>query len=182
MFFDLHKTEVFVERWLQRLSDQDPSTEDGCIDRYITQYIVLNHLYNALWTRLHGPWKGNRSGGGDKRRATVHLASSIDCSSVINDPVTIGPEGLPALMRAIAPEGPFHLVEPSDDHFQGYNELDTDKKRVQRLLEALYLLRCNMFHGEKSLNSRQEMVLAPANACLGVVVAASLASLRSQVT
>jgi len=150
-------------------------TEDGNVDRYVTQYIALNRLYNELWAQSHNKWPNPKDGGGDRSRATTHLAVALNCPELLEELVTHGDTSLAGLMEALS--GRFYLRKRGDRHFQGYERL-TPGNKVERILEALYQLRCNMFHGEKELGCSQEIVLKPANVCLELVLDAALSALN----
>ena len=174
------ETIAFLTRWRNHHPIPTEDDEAQHVDCFVSQYIALNRLCNELWAQNHGSWPSPRSGGGDKCRATTRLALSLDCPNLIVAIDAIGEKGLAALQEALGRTGRFFLSSENEPpHFDGYDRL-TPNEQVERILEALYKLRCNMFHGAKGLEVRQQEVLSPANLCLNAVLDAGLAALRAR--
>ncbi len=46
---------------------------------------------------------------------------------------------------------------------------DNSQNKIQSLLQTLYYMRCNLFHGAKEFSNRQVALLTPAYKCLEIL-------------
>lgn len=172
----------FCWRWLAKAQQYDLSSLDGAFDRFFSLFVVHNRLYSHMARVLGQP------AGGDRKSATRLFARAVG-HEVLRTALTEdeGQSDIQRLGQLIDPDGPFYLIstkgtdEPDADRNRDLRrrlECNEAKTKVEAVLEYLYLIRCNMFHGEKDFDNSQLAIIQPATRVLERVVRAGLDKLE----
>jgi len=172
----------FCERWLAKASQYDDRSLDGAFDKFFSLFIAFNRLY---W---HLAFHAGLAYGHDTEQATsgfavtvgvAKLAAALDADRTHDDVRT--------LADLIAPGGGFYVasrrgIENVHRNQALYRRLISRDswERVVGLLEYLYFVRCNMFHGHKDLDDAQLRIIRPSARCLERVVLVALEKLRAE--
>lgn len=168
----------FCERWLQKAAHYDDQTLDGAFDKFFSVFVAFNRLYSHVCLRSGRVIKGDRN---QATRGFVSIVGSQRLLAALGD--SGGPQDLTTLADLIAPGGPFYLIS---DGITDQPDVSRNREVHQRLqspsaatratavLEYLYLVRCNMFHGSKDFDNRQLQIIQPATRCLERIVRSGL--------
>lgn len=164
--------QAFCASWRQKAAGYDWDIR-GAFDRFFTLYVVFNRLYAEATFRLARQGKVRLQkrfpDSQGSQEYTVQFVTARRLTDAWNDdPATKG-----ALVEIAGHlrEGRFALKL---DMVTGAHRPDADvdllariesrsrNKRAQAGLEALYAIRCNMFHGHKGFHPIQLELLLPA--------------------
>ncbi len=175
------ETKRFCNRWLAKAEQYDERSLDGAFDRFFSAFVAFNRLYSHVNQHKDRPVEG------DKKKATSRFASVIGADHLWGALRADGRENdMLTLANLIVPGGGFYLISlRSEDQpdLEGDKKLVDDLRgedprgKIEALLEYLYQVRCNMFHGDKDFDHRQLELLRPATRCLECVVRAGLGTL-----
>ena len=168
-----HQLRNFCDSWRGKAAAYSLDDHGDAFDRFFTSYVVFNRLYAEATHRL-------------ARRGAVRLGDSFPDSRAARDYViqycnaavlTQAWERNPATAEAIHRIAE-HLRERRFalklDPVTGQRRPDKDRvlaaalesrgrgQRAKGVLEALYAIRCNMFHGQKDFDVAQLALLRPA--------------------
>jgi hypothetical protein len=167
----------FCNAWRAKARDYSVEEIRGAFDRFFTSYVVFNRLYAEATYRLArrgqvklrerfpdsqaaqeyvlqycgaeflmGAWEGDEASRAALHRIVEHLRERRFALKL--DPLT----------GARRPDEDRKLLEALES--KGKN------RRAKAVLEALYAIRCNMFHGQKGFQQIQLELLQPAIAVL----------------
>lgn len=173
--------EGFFSRWRKKAEGYRPELQES-FDKFFTLYVLFNRLYTEVTYRLGQAGKinlANRSTFPDAEAAQEYVVQFLGAKRLLAG--LNGPECRDALERLR------ELV--CDDHFAfkldiltGHPRPEVDRELCRRLtssspndranavLETLYAVRCNMFHGRKGYDPEQLTLLVPLNTLLARVV------------
>lgn len=183
---DSYTIERFCERWIEKADAYRSNHLEDIFDRFFTLFVAYNRFYSAA-AELHRAAIEPRQAQylqGDRREATTVMAHLISQSRFVaamkeNPTLSAACQAISSLLQ----ERRFFLH--SD---RGTREPDfaRDAKLVAGLskcsllsvLECLYQIRCNIFHGEKEFAPRQAELLAPAITLLEAIVPMSREAFR----
>ena len=171
-------TEKFCKHWLEKANDYDFQSVNSAFDKFFSLFVTYNMLYSYMALTLQNPKNPN----GDKDKATKHFAEAVGYQRIW-DAVSNG-DGLADIDRLrtlIADGGKFFLFiekgtlgfEPDkDENTRLYNDLASAniEVKVVAILEYIYQVRCNIFHGNKTLHEEQLEIVQPSTQCLERVV------------
>lgn len=160
-----------------------PTLNDS-FDKFFTLYVVLNHLYAEATYRLarQGCVRlDNKTTFPDATAAQEYLVQYVGGAGAVirrlNDSPTVA-AALESLKSQVC-NGTFafklHMVtgepQPNEDADLCYRLTSSNlNAQACALLETLYVLRCNMFHGRKGFKTIQQQLLIPANIILERIV------------
>ena len=164
---------MFCVNWRAKADAYSREEIGGAFDRFFTLYVVFNRLYAEATFRL-------------ARRGQVKLRDRFPDSKGAQEYVlqfcgaealTRAWDGDPNTMTALHQisehlrEGRFALKldmmtgerkPDADSELLGALESRSRNRRAHAVLEALYAIRCNMFHGHKGFDPIQLELLKPA--------------------
>ncbi len=171
-------TRRFCERWLRKAAQYKSSRLDGAFDKFFTLFVAFNRLYVHA-VQIAGYHAGQRDPG-DRAMATQLFPQAIGHEILWQKLVKgKGIADVQTLAKLIGPDGPF-FVTFSARRNTPQPEMDANLRRrllddspriaVEAVLEYLYGVRCNMFHGRKGLEPRQLELLRPCLRCLERIV------------
>lgn len=175
-------TRRFCERWLGKAALCNPNRLDGAFDKFFTLFVAFNRLY--LHTAQIAGQHARQSDPGDRAMATQLFPQAIGHEILWQKLVKgRGIADVQTLAELIGPNGPFFVTfsahrdtpEPEKDADLRRRLLDVSPRiAVEAVLEYLYGVRCNMFHGRKGFQPRQLELLRPCLRCLERIVVAGL--------
>jgi len=153
-----------AKRWFekaQRNSNQDDIEE--VMDKFFSLYVSYNAIYSQL-------------GSGDRNCATTKMGEYLEREDIrILDNCK---NDIKELIKPIE-EGSFYIYgnESTLDYkndeqiLEKINEfINDDIRNYKSVLNFIYGLRCNMFHGSKDIIAEQKSLLNPANKVLEKLV------------
>lgn len=183
---DTNAIERFCQRWIDKAGAYRSNDLEDLFDRFFTLFVAYNRYYSAA-AELHRASINSQQAQylqGDRREATIVMARLIR-QSRFADAMHETP-AIDAACQAISTllqERRFFLHS-----FRGTREpdLERDAKLAEGLqehnllsvLECLYQIRCNIFHGEKEFAPRQAELLAPAITLLEAIILLSRSALH----
>lgn len=163
----------FCERWFQKARGYQGQSIQECFDRFFTLFIVYNRLYAELtlsWARTGRIQLRGRSLP-DEKAATQYVHSYLGTnhiwSNLQNDDQC---QQAVSTIRNLLENQVFVIKldrlrgEPrQEEDLDLLNDLRSDNKwrKVSALLDIIYSVRCNMFHGHKGFDSVQTEILVP---------------------
>jgi hypothetical protein len=181
----------FCQRWLCKADESQKSGSlSGCFDAFFSYFVTFNRLYGTAYIDLL-----NKKGGAktpndyipDRKASTTFTAQYIGQSELVS--AIEGDQACADALSRIASfiqEGRFYFkLGP-----QGQRQPEEDQKlltklisktpslRAKGILEVIYSIRCNMFHGHKGFDQVQTEVLIPTNIILRKVIELLLAELQ----
>ena len=167
----------FCDGWRAKARDYSVEEIREVFDRFFTSYVVFNRLYAEATYRLaqRGQLK-LRERFPDSQAAQEYVLQY--CGAVFLIRAWEADEGSRTALHRIAEhvrEGRFALkLDPvtgarrpeEDANLLAGLESRGSNRRAKAVLEALYAIRCNMFHGQKGFQPIQLELLQPAIAVL----------------
>lgn len=173
---------VFCDRWLNKTQQYDLTNLSNSFDKFFSLFVVYNSLYveatHALKKRDENKGKLNTYKNVESSiAASDHVVKYIgardlnnslrECDTEINRLINIFERGyffikLDKKTGQPVPEKDRKLL----DSLKGTH---TDKK-YKAILEIIYFVRCNMFHGRKEFHPIQEELLIPLMVILEKVI------------
>jgi hypothetical protein len=163
----------FVQRWLSRADEIQLASLSNYFDKFFTLFVAYNRLYDeaAFIQKNQCRLEQKDNCGGDKKAATCCVAKLIGTRIIaaIDD----SPEFAKAIcdMKAILEKGEYAFV---NDHRTGQVRRDKDMdllheiqcadpdKKAMAILNLIYSIRCNAFHGQCGFEEGQKAILGPA--------------------
>jgi len=171
--------ERFVEVWKNRANGYSDD-QNGCFDKFFTLFVVFNRLYAEatfeLERRNEITLPRNRPLP-DKKGATEYTLEMIGLNNFNNMYETHLETQVETIAQLIEdqvfsiqlsiPEG---RSQPEKDRIMLRNIRSTGKTRALAILELIYKVRCNLFHGHKAFEPIQLNLLRPLNHILEHIV------------
>jgi len=173
---------TFCRRWVEKALQYDDGSLSGAFDQFFSLFVAYNRLYCQLAA------ESGLRGKGDHCEATRRFAEIVGpeaLASVLDAPGA--QEDLGALASLIAPDGGFFVTvsrktgapdSSRDRELHGLLTSQSASERVEGLLEFLYQVRCNMFHGRKNFEHDQLRILRPCSRLLRNVIEVGLPRLK----
>lgn len=149
---------MFIHRWNTKAEGYNGSNRDlsAVFDEFITRYIIFNVLYK-ICAEIYGE-RGDRNSA---TKVVEKFLSEHHCNII--------PEISPFISRLTEgiSEGKFIIGIPKYSDKKLLTDLQNNN--ILALLECIYQLRCNLFHGDKEFIWRQEQLLSPVTHCLEIL-------------
>lgn len=180
----------FCERWINKAENAlSQDNLEGAFDGFFSYFVVFNRLYGTATLDLAKKGKVTLDPRRfpDSKAAKSYVLDYIGAAKLI---VAIEQDNscLEALnqIRGLLDQHRFHVKldphgnpQPKDDErlLQSLNSKGA-KQRAEAILEVLYSIRCNMFHGQKGFNEVQREILAPSTTLLRKVASTLLSELK----
>ena len=142
-----------AQRWIDKAKSNSDKTLISEIDKFFSLYISYNILYSLISNKKNG----------DKCSAVHVIAKYIrdnNIKSFANHNINIL-----EMLKPIREHIIFHIYGETRD-FELIENIDNNIDLEESVLDILYGIRCNMFHGEKDLTENQLLLLSPANKIL----------------
>ena len=142
----------FCSRWIAKAQCYQTDDLSDCFDKFVTLYILFNSQYNYLT-------KEDDEDGGDRHKATIFIKQFIDCKKFCEiGTVTVS---LQAIIELIGDRVFYLKDEAKDSEIVSKMQSSDFEEKIEGILEMIYQVRCNLFHGDKSFVSNQKMILLP---------------------
>jgi hypothetical protein len=165
----------FTEAWLERADGYNDDL-NGCYDKFFTLFVVFNRLYSEATFELDKrgiiTLPKNRPLP-DKKGATEYTLELIGLEKfeeIYAEKLAPHVETVARLIdeevfyiRFSSPEGE---RQPERDRELLGELRSSGRTRALAVLELVYRVRCNLFHGHKAFNSVQLELLRPVNVIL----------------
>lgn len=146
----------FYKRWLEKSKKYTDSLTD-CFDKFITLFILFNFQYNYL---AEEDGVDRR----DKDKATKYIKRYIDCEDFCKNKVI---EEESQKIIDLIQRGVFYLKDRRIDNTLIKKVKSSNyEEKTKGVLEIIYFVRCNLFHGQKSFTEDQKKFLLPCIAIL----------------
>jgi hypothetical protein len=168
-----YELRAFCDNWRRKAEAYPIDDLRGAFDRFFTSYVAFNRLYAEATYRLarHGKIR-LRESFPDSRAAQEYVVQY--CGAVSLTRSWRGDQTTANSLREIADHlraGRFALkLNPvtgerrpeKDRELLAALDSRNSNQQAKAALEALYAIRCNMFHGQKGFNIAQVALLKPA--------------------
>ena len=171
----------FYSRWKEKARVYQSDLQ-GSFDRFFTLYVLFNRLYTEATFRLgqRGNVKiMNWNRFPDAEAAQEYVVQYVGAATLITGLSGDSERSALDSIRNQVCSGPFWVKL---DMLTGSPQPNLDRELCQRLndsnsntqavavLETLYAIRCNMFHGRKGFHSVQQQLLDPLNIILERII------------
>ncbi len=177
--------EEFYRRWLEKADDYHGQTLNDYFDKFFTLFVLFNRLYAEVTFILYRRDQSNLSKGKkqpfpDAKAAKTYVLQYIGSRNLLSclDGDADASDALSTIKNLIRDER-FYIKL---DMMTGNPQPDKDKqllqdlesrcleKRGKAILDILYSIRCNMFHGHKGFDKVQVDILRPTVCLLRKIV------------
>lgn len=182
---------TFCGRWIQKAEDAVASESlEGMFDGFFSYFVAFNRLYGIATLDLadKGKVKLPKNRFPDSRAARVYVADYIKPSKLVQL-IESDPHCNRALeeVAQILKHGIFWIKLDAKGNHDPKGDADllakltsaTAQNKASAILDLLYTLRCNMFHGHKGFDRVQEGILKPATILLRKVALTLLEELKT---
>ncbi len=183
---DTYAIERFCDRWIDKAEAYRSNDLEDLFDRFFTLFVAYNRFYSAA-AELHRATLDARQATllqGDRREATTVMARLIGQSRFFNamkenPTISAACETISSLLHGR--HFFLHSVRGTKEPDLARDAKLADglhKHSLLAVLECLYQIRCNIFHGEKEFAPRQAELLVPAITLLEAIVPLSREALH----
>jgi len=148
----------FIKRWRRKATCYPLERLDHYFDRFFTAYVLYNFLYVEICSQLHPNWAN------EQEMAAKAVKKLLGARAIFDDAVIRrnGEE-----IRTLIESKTFYVRDGVWDKNRIEKLATKDPECwVKGLLEIIYGIRCNTFHGSKNFDDCQKVVLAP---CIRVI-------------
>jgi hypothetical protein len=178
----------FYSNWIAKADGYDTDVI-GCLDRFFSLYVIFNRLYAEATFSLVRAGSLNLSGHFPDRKASQeYLLQFIGAHAFLErlqaDPGIGALNEICACLRDARFYVKLHMVtgerQPTEDQ-QLLCRLESSNEghRAGAILETLYAIRCNTFHGHKGCQPVQIEILRPVNTILKRTIQITYEKLQS---
>lgn len=183
---DIFQIEMFCDRWIAKADAYRSDNLDDLFDLFFTLFVPYNRLYSAS-AELYRATRDSRQQimfPGDRREATTVMALLIKqprFADVVRENPVIADSCTTISALLLNRQFFLHSVRGTrtPDHTRDARLAEgLQRHSLLAVLECLYQIRCNIFHGEKEFAPRQAQLLVPAIALLEAIVRLSRTVLR----
>jgi len=183
---DIYSIERFCERWIVKADAYRSDNLEDLFDRFFTLFVAYNRFYSAaaeLYRTALEPQQA-RLLQGDRREATTIMSRLIGQPRFV-EAMNESP-AVAVACKTIADLLENHHFFLHSVRYTHAPDIERDNKlavglrnfQIFSVLECLYQIRCNIFHGEKEFTPRQAELLGPAVALLETIVQMSKTTLH----
>ena len=168
-----HELRAFCHSWQTKADAYSLEDLGGAFDRFFTSYVVFNRLYAEATYRLARRGRVRlRERFPDSHAAKEYVVQF--CGAEMLSRAWEGDPNTAAALREIADQLRERRFALKLDPMTGGRRPEKDRallaalesrspnRKITAALEALYAIRCNMFHGQKGFNLAQVTLLRPA--------------------
>jgi hypothetical protein len=145
----------FMLRWRRKSTLYDYNQVEDCFDGFFTAFVLYNFLYDPIceYDPVDYPQRG------DRQRATEVVLSFLGSEAIAtNAELRRGADSI----RQLVENGTFYLRGEQWDAQRVSGLTSPDSYTwAAALLQILYQIRCNTFHGRKQFRPVQKRILVP---------------------
>jgi len=164
----------FVSSWQRKAEEYNTNDVSGCFDKFFTLYVTFNRIYAEATFSLARQSQikiEKRDSFPDAQAAIAYILQFLGAehfvSEIMADDNSVAALG--KIMQLIRDERFYVKL----DMVTGKRQRDRDLKlladlesenlatKSRAILETIYSIRCNMFHGHKGFNEMQIEILQP---------------------
>lgn len=162
------KDEKFYQSWmskLKHLEQYETQQLTYVYDKFFTLYVVYNFLYATVAKNLA---KDEAKKYKDEEAATKGIKNFLGAESLCEDF-----KGEIEKITESLKRGSFYVVDNKEENEKIIKKLESVKDVKQRslgILEVIYKVRCNLFHGSKLFEPSQKEILIPLNLLLKGII------------
>jgi len=143
----------FIDRWNIKRNRYGTATLEDCFDRFFTSYVIYNFLYGWI----------TRSEGYNFKK-DYHMATKVP-KKYLGEDILFGNQILQQETATIAKllrSKQFTLKNSKEDEkiLEKIESKDPAQWSIA-MMQAVYIVRCNTFHGEKGFERNQLNILKP---------------------
>ncbi len=143
---------TFYKRWLKKAGEYNTCSLNDCFDKFVTLFILFNFQYNYL-AKEDGIDKT------DAYKATKYIKRHLNLKDFCENKII--KEESPKIIELIR-DGTFYLKgEKIDAELVKKVSSSNPEEKTKGILEIIYFVRCNLFHGQKSFTEDQKRLLLP---------------------
>ena len=152
---------AFMIRWRKKSKNYNYERLNAFFDGFFTVFVLYNFLYDYICQED----KDRYPESGDRQRS-INVARRFLGADVIASDQVIRHNA--SLLKSLVEEKAFYLRDESWDNTRvaGLDSIDNEEW-TKCLLEVLYQIRCNTFHGRKQFQEEQKKILLPSINILG---------------
>jgi len=148
----------FAERWQEKTTHYGSESLADVFDHFFSAFVLYNFLYNQI---TEGESYNFDS---DEERATKSIRKYLGAEMIFNDPVI---RDNAERIKTLISNGTFYIRDSAWDS-QRIKKLESPDKETwgKGLMEMIYKIRCNTFHGSKRFAENQKNILIP---CINII-------------
>ena len=146
-----------AKRWISKAEENVDETLNSEIDKFFSLYVSYNILYSLI----------SNKNNGDRCSAVRVIAKYIKDNNI--ESFTNHKNDISEMIKPVIGHKIFHIYNEKRD-FKLIEDIEDNKNIEESVLDILYGIRCNMFHGEKELSDNQLLLLSPANKILNTLL------------
>lgn len=175
--------ENFYQNWLSKSDCYSGKTLQNCFDQFFTLFVIYNRLYaetTFVLARRKQLNLANQNSFPDAKAAKSYVIKYMTSSYLIsqfeNDPrVSLAITQIKDLIRGHRFYIKLDMLTgdkrpEKDEELLQDLESQNSHKRAKAIMDVLYSIRCNMFHGHKGFEEVQQEILIPVICILRKVV------------
>lgn len=172
--------EQFVDGWLERANNYSDDCVEDCYNKFFTLFVIFNRLYAEATFELNRRGKIILKPNGllnDRKGATEYTLELItidDFERLYAERLAINVNVIADLIESelffIKLSNPDGNRQPEKDRILLADLRSSDEKRALAVLDLIYTVRCNLFHGHKAFQPVQAELLRPVTALLVEVI------------
>lgn len=145
----------FILRWRAKGHQYNMNNLTDCFDGFFTAFVLYNLLYNLVCARNESDYPYDK----DEDRATKAPKKFIGADIIAADAEIRGNANI---IKGLIENGAFYIRETTWDCARIVKLNSNDPEQWSKgILEIVYKIRCNTFHGQKSFSQSQKDILIP---------------------
>lgn len=145
----------FLLRWEAKGRRYNFKNLVDCFDGFFTAFVLYNLLYDLLCAQNEAEYRYR----GDEERATNVARKFLGAAAIAED---AGIRTNACAIKRLVESGIFYIRESAWDAARIEKLRSNDPEQWSKgLLEIVYKIRCNTFHGRKSFQESQRDILIP---------------------
>jgi hypothetical protein len=156
-----------AKRWISKANQNSDKTLNSEIDKFFSLFVSYNILYSLISDKNNG----------DRCSAVTVISNYIKDNNIPS--FTQHHIDILKMIQPIREHDIFHIYNAKKD-FKLIKNIDDKKDFEESVLDILYGIRCNMFHGEKELIEDQLLLLSPANKILNTLLSDLITSITKE--
>lgn len=172
----------FCNRWLDKADTYTNNSTEEVFDKFFSLYVVYNAIYSEATLKLKE--KNSKISAGDRISATENISKYIGHQILFEKLQNLSKE-INKIIELIK-NGTFYIstkrdnITPDTEQDNKYiTDIEMNKTAIKSndkqefnkaILNLIYGVRCNMFHGKKGFNPIQRELLIPMNNILEMII------------
>ncbi|MBA4311748.1 MAG: hypothetical protein C0417_03865 [Chlorobiaceae bacterium] len=185
----------FYKTWLNKADSYHTDDLSDIYDRFFTLYVLYNRIYAEVTFTLVRAGEinlANRKRFPDLNAATTYIVKYIGADKLVTE-IERDDTTKEALTKVctLVEDGVFHFIldmvtlEPRrEDDLNLMRSLKSPDvgKKAMAIVEMIYAIRCNTFHGNKQFTTVQQKILIPVSTILRKLIQLAYSKLADDAT